>query len=122
MLAKKLEQSGGGKFDEPLDKLMLRLDAATFSRAQSANNVTLRVYCPANNASLNFTLANMDKRKKEGWMTLDLQLDEKTFMDIYNPKLKVIFQYENVLAPFAAVSVARGCLFSDHPPLVDLRN
>ncbi len=117
-------EDGGGRFEEPLEKLMLKLDMATFSRAQAVDNITLRVYCPQNRSSVNFTLANMDKKKhaEREWMTLDLNLDEGTFLGIMNPKLKVIFQYDNILAPFAAVSMARGSLFSAHPPLLDLRN
>ncbi len=124
MLAKKLEENGGkGKFDEPMDKLMLRLDAATFSRAQSSESVILRVYCPESRAALNFTLANMDnKRKGRDGMVLDLQLDQETFMGIVNPKLKVIFQYENILAPFATLAMARGSLFAAHPPMTDMAN
>lgn len=117
-LAKKNE---GGGFDAPMERLMIRLDELTFSRVQSAEKVLLRVYCPDNHGSVNFLLKNMGT-KKDGWMTLDMNMEERSFLNVMNPKLKVVFQSQNVLAPFASVSMARGALFSEKLPLSDMAN
>ncbi len=115
------KRSEGGGFDAPMERLMVRLDEVTFSRVQSAEKILLRIYCPDNRASLNFLLKNLGS-KNAGWMTLDMNMDEKSFLNVVNPKLKVVFQSQNVLAPFASLSMARGALFSEKTPLTDLAN
>ncbi len=118
-LAKKNE--GGGRFDAPMERLMIKLDELTFSRVQSAEKILLRVYCPENHGSVNFMLKNLGS-KKDGWMTLDMNMEEGSFLNVMNPKLKVVFQSQNVLAPFASLSMARGALFSEKLPLTDMVN
>ena len=115
-LAKRDE--GGGRFDEPMERLMVKVDEGTFARLQSAGTVRMRVFCPQNGASLNFMLKSMG-RGGDSWMTLDLNLDERMFFGIINPKLKVTFQCQNVIAPFGAVGMSRGSVFCENPPLTD---
>ncbi len=110
-----------GRIREPFDKITIKLDALAFTRVQSAEMVRLRTYCPENGACADFLLKTMTAGggKKGGAWDLNLSLDEETFENIMNPKLKVIFQCSNVLAPFFSVGLAPGSLFAERKPLLE---
>lgn len=121
-MPKTKDQPAGGKIEPPADKLILRLDVLTFSRVQMSDSVILRVLCRENGAMVNFTLKNMNISGEGRGTVLDLTLDLDRFVDMLNPKLKVIFQSENVVAPFVAAGLSRGNAFSSMQPMTDMVN
>jgi hypothetical protein len=121
MLPMKKEAAGpGGR--KSVEKLELRVDAITLSRLQSSQFVNLRVLCE-NGSMVSFLLRNMKAAGSEGSaLTVDMNAGTDSFPDMMNPELKVIFKYENIIAPFAAVRMAAGLAFSDRMPLEEPPN
>ncbi|MEW6036026.1 MAG: hypothetical protein AB1529_05415 [Candidatus Micrarchaeota archaeon] len=116
------KKEDGKRIGEPFDKITIKLDVRAFTRVQSAQMVRLRTYCPENGACADFLLKTMappEGGPKGGAWDLNLSLDEETFENIMNPRLKVIFQCSNVLAPFFSVGLAPGSLFAERKPLLE---
>ncbi|MEW6722509.1 MAG: hypothetical protein AB1324_04560 [Candidatus Micrarchaeota archaeon] len=116
---KEAPETGKKRPDEPFDKLMLKLDLGTFTRVQSSEWVRLRVICNDLPSFVTFSLKNMSSGTEGYTTTLDLRLDVETYKNILNPRLKVIFQHENVIAPFVATAMAGGNFFSAGGPIVE---
>ncbi|MFN7991363.1 MAG: hypothetical protein U0R44_04370 [Candidatus Micrarchaeia archaeon] len=81
----------------------------------------MRAFCGS--ACLDFLLRNTDPKNERGFgMAFDLSLEQEAFLSIANPKLIVVFQCENVFAPFSVQAMAAGSIFSDSPPMIERAN
>ncbi len=101
--------------ERQMERIVVRLGESDFTKIQAVSAVRLRVFCPEMGSSALFMLRNAAGERRPDVGSLSMQVKTDMFLDMLNPGLKVVFQYNNVIAPFLATAVRADALLGVMP-------